>query len=157
MTFKKSKGHATIALHGCKNMLNVGGALRAAGCYQADLIVLDDRRLNRNGDLKYAATDTTRSWRHTPLLKSGDIMKMVPFDAVPVAVDIVPEAVSLIDFEHPARAFYVFGPEDGTLGPDILGQCQHVVKVPTSYCMNLAATVNVVLYDRLSKQQRQTS
>ncbi len=27
----------------------------------------------------------------------------------------------------------------------------HVVYVPTRHCMNLAATVNVVLYDRLSK------
>ena len=45
-----------------------------------------------------------------------------------------------------------FGPEDGTLGPEILAWCRDVVYVPTRYCMNLAATVNVVLYDRAAKQ-----
>lgn len=55
---------------------------------------------------------------------------------------------------RPARAFYVFGPEDGTLGSDILSWCPQRLMVPTRTCMNLAATVNVVLYDRLAKADR---
>jgi tRNA(Leu) C34 or U34 (ribose-2'-O)-methylase TrmL len=47
---------------------------------------------------------------------------------------------------------YIFGPEDGSLPQSVVDQCEHVVFIPTTGCMNLAATVNVVLYDRLAKQ-----
>lgn len=81
---------------------------------------------------------------------------MIPFDAVPVAVDLVEGAVELPAFQHPTRAFYVFGPEDGTLGAATLHWCAHRVMVPTRGCMNLAATVNVILYDRMAKAHRMT-
>ncbi len=35
-------------------------------------------------------------------------------------------------------------------------RADHVVYVPTVGCMNLAASVNVVLYDRLAKQENIT-
>jgi tRNA(Leu) C34 or U34 (ribose-2'-O)-methylase TrmL len=76
---------------------------------------------------------------------------LIPFGAIPVAVDIVPKAQELGKYIHPESAFYIFGPEDGTLGENVLGFCKDFVYVPTKFCMNLAATVNVVLYDRLVK------
>ena len=33
-------------------------------------------------------------------------------------------------------------------------QCMHTVQIDTRHCMNLAAIVNVVLYDRLAKESR---
>ena len=62
-------------------------------------------------------------------------------------------ATSLVDYIHPERAFYIFGAEDATLGERVLSRCRDVIYVPTSGCMNLAATVNVVLYDRMAKQK----
>jgi hypothetical protein len=53
--------------------------------------------------------------------------------------------------KSPDRALYIFGPEDGSLDKDIRDWCEDVVYIPTTGCMNLAATVNVVLYDRLAK------
>ena len=41
--------------------------------------------------------------------------------------------------------------EDGSLPQEVLDQAHRVVYVPTHGCMNLTATVNVVLYDRLAK------
>lgn len=41
--------------------------------------------------------------------------------------------------------------EDGTLREKILSRCRDRVMIPTNGCMNLAATVNVVLYDRTAK------
>lgn len=90
------------------------------------------------------------------MLRGDDLHQMVPFDAIPVAVDLVDDAIELPAFQHPTRAFYVFGPEDGTLGAATLNWCKYRVMVPTRGCMNLAATVNVVLYDRLAKQHRMT-
>jgi len=102
-------------------------------------------------------TDTQAAHRHMPLLQCDDLKLMLPFDCVPVAVDILSGAQNLIDYEHPQRAFYIFGPEDGTLDNEILSWCEDIIYVPTRYCMNLAATVNVILYDRLAKKEKVSS
>ena len=71
---------------------------------------------------------------------------------IPVAVELVEGARPLPEYTHPDRALYIFGPEDGSLQQEILDWCgAEVVYIPTQGCMNLAATVNVVLYDRLAK------
>jgi len=86
-----------------------------------------------------------------PLLQVGDLFDAIPFDCVPVAIDLVAGAREITTYVHPERAFYIFGPEDGTLGRAITDRCRDKVFVPTAFCMNLAACVNVVLYDRYLK------
>ncbi|KPA77229.1 hypothetical protein ABB37_07136 [Leptomonas pyrrhocoris] len=50
--------------------------------------------------------------------------------------------------------FYVFGAEDGTLAAHHLARdVDDVVFMPTAGSMNLAATVNVLLYDRAAKER----
>lgn len=144
-----TRGFAAIGLMRPKTPENVGSVLRAAWCYHATFVAIQgDRTPVRS------STDTPKAWRHLPVLRGDDLHALIPYDAVPVAVDLVEGAESLVDFKHPQRAFYVFGPEDGTLGKTVLDWCVHKVMVPTRDCMNLAASVNVVLYDRLAKQQR---
>lgn len=140
------RGFAAIGLVRPKYPENVGSVLRAAFCYGAAMVAIQGDRTNVR-----SCTDTTKTWRHVPVLRGDDLHSLIPFDAVPVAVDLVDGAVALPEFQHPQRAFYVFGPEDGTLGKSILDWCPKRVMVPTRTCMNLAATVNVVLYDRLAK------
>ena len=96
--------------------------------------------------------DAAKAIRHVPLVNINDLRGLIPHDCVPVAVDLIDGARSLVDYVHPERAFYIFGPEDGTLGKAITDRCKFAVQVPTKFCMNLAATVNVILYDRLAKQ-----
>ena len=143
------RGYAVIALDNPKCLQNLGGVLRAASCYGASLILIGGVRLARLGKL---ATDTTRAYRHIPTIFVDDIMDHVPFDCVPIAVDLVENARNLSKYTHPQRAFYIFGAEDSTLGKGILEKCRDRVMVPTNGCMNLAATVNVLLYDRMAKQ-----
>jgi tRNA(Leu) C34 or U34 (ribose-2'-O)-methylase TrmL len=144
-----TRGHVTIALHSPKTPWNIGGALRACSCYGASLIVVGGRR----GEIsvRHLATDTLKAWRHIPTLTVPDVFDAIPVGSVPIAVDLLPDARDLRTYRHPERAFYVFGPEDGTLGKAITDRCRDKVFVPTEFCMNLAATVNVVLYDRLAK------
>jgi tRNA(Leu) C34 or U34 (ribose-2'-O)-methylase TrmL len=66
----------------------------------------------------------------------------------PVAVELRPDAESLVTFEHPGEALYVFGPEDGSLPKPVRLRCHPFVVIPTHHCLSLAAAVNVVLYDR---------
>ena len=140
------RGYAAIGLDRPKCTANLGGVLRAAGVYAASLVVVSGGRMG-----KYQ-TDTMRSYKHIPCIEADDLMKAVPYMAVPVVVEITERAKSLFSFCHPESAFYIFGPEDGSVDRRIVERCQLVVKVPTKGCMNLAATVNVVLYDRLCKQ-----
>jgi tRNA(Leu) C34 or U34 (ribose-2'-O)-methylase TrmL len=142
------RGYAAVGLHQPKTPANVGSVLRAAGCYGVAMVAKTGNRYRQHG------TDTQQAWRHLPLIQCDDLKLVVPYDCVPVAVELVDGARSLVAYTHPERAFYVFGPEDGTLGASVLGWCRDVIQIPTEYCMNLAATVNVVLYDRLAKQLR---
>ncbi len=68
-----------------------------------------------------------------------------------VCVEFAEDAIALTEYQHPENAFYIFGPEDGTISQQVIDRADAVVYVPTIGCMNLAATVNVVLYDRLTK------
>ena len=91
------------------------------------------------------------------MIHCDDLQSVIPYGAVPVAVDLIDGAIPLPDYAHPERAFYVFGPEDGTLGSSITNWCKDVIYIPTRHCMNLAATVNVVLYDRMAKRGEQAA
>jgi tRNA(Leu) C34 or U34 (ribose-2'-O)-methylase TrmL len=62
---------------------------------------------------------------------------------------LVPDAVDLPSFRHPLQAAYVFGPERGSLSPELLERCDHVVRIPTRFCINLAVAGAVVMYDRM--------
>lgn len=137
--------YSAVGLFSPKTPANVGSALRAAYCYDVSMVAISGQRAVR------AATDTPCGYRHIPTLRVDDLKDVIPFDCVPVAVDLIPGARSLFDYVHPKRAFYIFGPEDGTLGAKVTDWCRDVVYIPTKMCMNLAATVNVVLYDRMRK------
>ena len=143
------RGYSAIGLINTKTEANVGGALRACSCYGASLVAIQGKRYKRE------STDTSAAWRHIPLVHTDSLKDIIPFDCIPVAVEITPDAKSLISFVHPERAFYIFGAEDGSIPKEVLDWCKFTVKIPTKICMNLASTVNVVLYDRLAKQLNQ--
>lgn len=142
------RGYFGVGLDNPKNSCNIAAALRACGVYDAGFLATSGKRYKRN------SIDTGSSYRHLPYFQVEDLRTIIPYDCIPVAVDIIPEAKNLITFSHPERAFYIFGQEDGTLGERILSWCPLKVMIPTKYCMNLAACVNVVLYDRISKEAR---
>lgn len=138
-------GYSAVGLDNPKVQENVGSAMRACGVYGASLLAVSGQRLSPG------ITDTMKHYRQIPYLRVDDLRSVIPFDCVPVAVEIVPNAKSLVTYNHPKRAFYIFGAEDATLGERVLSWCREIVFIPTNRCMNLAATVNVVLYDRMAK------
>jgi tRNA(Leu) C34 or U34 (ribose-2'-O)-methylase TrmL len=140
-----NRGFAAIGLINPKTNANVGGALRAAHCFGASMVAVQGDRYKRQ------PTDTTTAYRHIPLIRQQNIYDAIPFDCVPVVIEIVEGAVDLREYVHPERAFYIFGPEDGSVPKAIVERARDVVYIPTAYCLNLAATVNVVLYDRAVK------
>lgn len=145
------RGYFGVGLLTPKTEVNVGAALRACGVYGASFMAISGKRFKR------CATDTMKAYRHLPVIEVEDLRGAIPFDCVPVAVELVDGARSIVNYSHPERAFYLFGPEDSSLGRRTLDWCRDVIYVPTEGCMNLAACVNVVLYDRLAKSLRRVS
>lgn len=141
----------TLGLVNPKSPENVGAVLRAAGCYGADAVFYSGVRFEL---AQRFVTDTKQMVQQIPLVGVESLIAALPDGAVPVAVDLIEGATPLPDYRHPENAFYIFGPEDGTLGSDITQWCRDVIYVPTRGCMNLAASVNVILYDRLAKTHK---
>ncbi|MGK0499763.1 MAG: tRNA(Leu) C34 or U34 (ribose-2'-O)-methylase TrmL [Oceanicoccus sp.] len=145
---KSGNSYSCIGLYNPKSPENVGSVMRAAGCYGVNSVFYTGNRYNY---AKPFYTDTQKVYEKLPLIAVEDLEATVPLGCVPVAVELVEGAKPLPNYKHPARAFYIFGPEDGTLSKKITGFCSDTIYIPTTGCMNLAATVNVVLYDRLAK------
>jgi len=143
-----SKLKVTIGLTNPKSPSNVGAVMRAAGCYQVDTIYYTGKRYDRA--VKFN-TDTKDVAQTISLIKVETLLDDIPEKAQVVCVELVEGATPLPEYHHPDNAMYIFGPEDGTISQDVIDKADAVVYVPTIGCMNLAATVNVVLYDRLAK------
>ncbi len=139
-----------IGLSNPKSPTNVGGVMRAAGCFGAAAVFYTGQRYDRSARFH---TDTQDAKQEIPLTGVSCLLDSAPADAKIVCVELVEGATSLPAYHHPDRALYIFGPEDGTLSQDIIDRADDVVFIPTSHCMNLAATVNVVLYDRIAKSK----
>ena len=143
-----NKSKAVIGLIDPKSPTNVGGVMRAAGCYRANAVLYSGTRYLRAARFN---TDTHGAVRDIPLTGVASLLEHIPEDVKVVCVELVEGATPLPQYRHPDRAFYIFGPEDGTIAQEIIDRADDVVYVPTHGCMNLAATVNVVLYDRMAK------
>jgi tRNA(Leu) C34 or U34 (ribose-2'-O)-methylase TrmL len=139
---------AVIGLCNPKSPVNVGAVMRAAGCYQADAVRYTGERFERAARYQ---TDTKNIKNKIPLLHVESFLLDLPNDVKVVCVEFAEGATPLPDFLHPEHAIYIFGPEDGSIPQNIINHADFVVYVPTIGCMNLAATVNVLLYDRLAK------
>ena len=126
----------------------MGSILRAAGCYSVNSIFYTGERYAR---AKGFATDTKNAGADIPVENVDNIQACLAQKPSLVAIELVEGATPLPHFRHPENALYLFGPEDGSLPQVLINQCDHVVYVPTKGCMNLAATVNVLLYDRMAK------
>lgn len=145
-----AKQKISIGLVNPKNPVNVASILRAAGCYGVASVFYTGERYRFAKDFN---ADTKAFHKVIPTVGVDCLRDVVPEGASVVAVELVEGATPLPSFNHPENAFYLFGPEDGSIGEDVLSWCDHVVYVPTYSCMNLAATANVLLYDRLAKSE----
>jgi len=140
--------NVTIGLTNPKSPSNVGAVMRAAGCYQVNSVYYTGQRYARAAKFN---TDTKQATERIPLIGTESFIKELSDEKKLVCIELVEGAQSLPEFSHPENAMYVFGPEDGSISQEVVDKAYAVVYIPTIGCMNLAATVNVVLYDRLAK------
>lgn len=145
------KGSAVIALSNPKSPSNVGAVMRAAGCYGASAIYYTGERFERAAKFHQDTNNISSKIELTRVVSFA--VEKTPEQKL-VCIELVEGATPLPEFEHPEHALYVFGPEDGSIDQAVVDLADEVVYIPTIGCMNLAATVNVLLYDRMAKQHR---
>ena len=148
---KLENENVVIGLTDPKSPSNVGAVMRAAGCYQADEVRYTGVRYARAAKFH---TDTKDVSRKIPLNAAESLIDNLNSKQKIICVDLVEGAIPLPEFVHPKNAIYIFGPEDGTIAQAVIDRADAVVYVPTVGCMNLAASVNVLLYDRLAKSKQ---
>lgn len=154
---KKKPGGETpaIVLVNPKYAQNVGAAVRAASCFGIPQVWYTGDRIE--GDIamhgRLPREERMKGYKDVTFCGCDYPFERFPDEAVPVAIELRDNSEPLTYFEHPEKAVYVFGPEDGSLRGVTLRQCHRFVVIPTAHCLNLAAAVNVVLYDRQVKRQ----
>ena len=144
-----ARGYFGVGLWKPRHAENIGHVLRAAGCYEAAFVAIADKA---GTPLLGAKTDTQQAWKHLPVHRVDSLTLAAPLGCTIVAVEMCPWATPLPEFAHPERALYLFGPEAGSLPDNLISAAEHTVVIPTRHCMNLAAAVQVVLYDRMAKR-----
>lgn len=152
----KPKGMTpAIILCNPKYPTNVGAAVRAASCFGAKQVWWTGNRFNLEDGKRLPREERMKGYRDVELIQFDRPFEHFP-NATPVAIELLENSECLSDFIHPENAIYVFGPEDGSIPQVVRKFCHRFVKIPSLHCLNLAAAVNLVLYDRILKHYQLT-
>ncbi|MGQ8366637.1 RNA methyltransferase [Glaciecola sp. 1036] len=142
----------SIGLINPKAATNVAAILRAAGCFGASAIFYTGTRFRFAKDNHpQFAQDTKEFRKKIPTVGVENLFDFVPAGAKIVVVELVENALPLPEFSHPENAFYILGPEDGSVSQAIVNKADAVVYIPCRSNLNLAATASVLFYDRSVK------
>ena len=141
------RGYFGIGIEGASKPLNVGTLFRSAHAFGASFAFTVDADFR---DERSNITDTSRATEQMPYYHFPDHDHFfLPSGCRMVGVELTSDAIELPSFKHPSRAAYILGPERGNLSPEMQEQCDFIVKIPTSFCVNVAIAANIVMYDRL--------
>jgi tRNA G18 (ribose-2'-O)-methylase SpoU len=152
MQTARTRGYFGIGAEGVSKSANVGALLRTAHAFGASFCFTlgtgFDARAGRSAD-------TADTPAHVPLWRFADAAELrVPQGCKLVGVELHDDAAELPSFRHPLSAAYVLGPERSSLSPALLARCDHLVRIPTRFSLNLAVAGALVLYDRLLQHGR---
>jgi tRNA G18 (ribose-2'-O)-methylase SpoU len=142
----RGRGYFAIGAERISKSLNLGNLMRSAHGFGASFTFT----IGATYQALEARADTSKGAQHLPHYNWAGIAEMkLPQGCRLIGVELLDGATDLPSFRHPQRAAYVLGPENGSLSPELLARCDHVVKIPTSFCINLAMAGAIVMYDRV--------
>lgn len=141
------RGYFGIGVEGISKEQNVGTIIRSAHSFGASFFFTIDPAVDVEGFLK---SDTSAAFDHIPYYQYDKPAEMdLPQDCTLIGVEFVEESIPLPSFRHPTRAAYVLGPEMGNLSPEVMEKCDHVVKIPMKFCVNVGVAAAIMMYDRM--------
>ncbi len=146
------RGFFGIGVERINKPYNVGNVFRSAHAFGASFVFTVDATYERT---KGARSDTSDSLGQMPFYSFPDIHSMVlPKGCALVGVELLDEAVDLPSFRHPLQAAYILGPERASLSAATVERCDHVIKIPTRFCLNVGIAGALVMYDRVISRGR---
>lgn len=141
-----ARGYFAIGAERTSKALNLGNLMRSAHGFGASFTFT----IGATYQALEARADTSKGAQHLPHYDWANPGELVlPAGCRLVGIELLDEAIDLPSFQHPQRAAYVLGPERGALSPELVARCDYVVRIPTSFCVNLAMAGAIVMYDRV--------
>jgi len=141
-----SRGYFAIGAQRMSKALNLGNLMRSAHGFGASFTFT----VGATYQALEARADTSKGQWHIPHYNWGTVDDMaLPQGCKLVGIELLDGAIDLPSFRHPLRAAYVLGPEQGALSPELVARCSYVVRIPTSFCINVAMAGAIVMYDRV--------
>lgn len=152
MVETRTRGYFGIGAEGVSKSANVGALLRTGHAFGASFCFT----IGTGWDSRAARTaDTSHTQLHVPMWRYPTVDEMsLPLGCALVGIELLDDAVDLPSFRHPLNAAYVLGPERAGLSDALLARCDHVIRIPTRFSLNLAVAGALVLYDRLLQHGR---
>lgn len=151
----KLRGYFGIGVEGISKAANLGSLFRTAHAFGASFVFTIAAAYDR---AEGALADTSDTPGSLPLFEFPDVAALrLPRDCALVGIELLDEAVELPSFRHPRAAAYVLGAERGGLSPELVALCEHVVKIPTQFSVNLALAGAITMYDRVLSMGRHAS
>lgn len=141
------RGYFGIGAEGVSKPMNLGALMRTGHAFGASFVFsvgAADRVRAVYG------ADTSKSFENLPYYGWDTREDMaLPRGCQLVGVELTDDAIELPSFRHPRAAAYILGRERGDLSPEMIAQCDHVVKIPTRFCINVSLAGALVMYDRV--------
>lgn len=140
------RGYFSIGVEGLSKPINAGNLFRSAHAFGASFVftIAAEARILRS------RADTSRTDDNLPWYNFTSVNEMrLPEDCHLVGVELTDDAIELPSFKHPIKAAYVLGAERSSLSAQLQARCRHMVKIPTSFCINVGTAGAIVMYDRL--------
>ncbi len=146
------RGYFGIGVEHISKAMNAGSLFRSAHAFGASFVFTVAATYGRGEGGKADTSDTPG---HVPFYSFPDVESMaLPDGCGLVGVELMDDAVDLPSFHHPKQCAYILGPERGALSPALVERCDHVVKIPTRFSLNVGLAGALVMYDRLTSLGR---
>jgi tRNA G18 (ribose-2'-O)-methylase SpoU len=141
------RGYFGIGVEGINKPFNVGNLFRSANAFDASFVFTVAATYKRSEGTLADTSDTLANLPFYAFPSVGELL--LPKGCALVGVELMDDAVELPSFTHPRCAAYIMGPEKASLSPALTARCDHIIKIPTKFCLNVGIAGVVVMYDRL--------
>ena len=126
--------------------MNMGNLIRSAHAFGASFVFT----IGATYKVRQAKSDTSATHNNVPWYDWDELGDMVlPKGCQMVGIELTEDAIDLPSFTHPRCAAYMLGPERGSLSADLQNKCDHVIRIPTQFCINVQVAGAIVMYDRI--------
>lgn len=141
------RGYFGIGVEGVSKEQNLGNLARSAHAFGANFFFTIAPAIDV--DLM-RVSDTSDAFDHVPYYQYDSVQSFeLPDQCQLVGVEFIEDSIDLPSFRHPTRAAYVLGPEMGNVSDALLERCDHVIKIPMKFCINVGVAGALVMYDRM--------